>query len=60
MKIAVIIADAAHMIHAGLEVTRTTRVFDMPPEMARYIEANKGQYITVSFATVDEAQGERQ
>lgn len=56
MKIAVIISDATHMIHAGLDVTRTTRVFDMPPEMAKYIEANKREYVTVSFATVDDKE----
>lgn len=61
MKIAVIVSDAAGAVHAGLDVTRSTRVFDLPPDMARYIETNSQQYMSVSFAIVDEpvAQGSK-
>lgn len=57
MKLAITIADANGLIHAGLDVDRVTRVFEMPPEMLNWIGVRLGndpQYKTVSFSVIDE------
>lgn len=57
MKIAVILSDATAMMHTGADLDRTVRVFDMPPEMAKFIESRAPQsYVTVAFAIVEEPQ----
>lgn len=57
MRITVIVSDAAHLVHAGGEVERTTRTFDAPPEMAAFIERMKrnNTYASVSLAIEQEA-----
>jgi len=56
VKIAVIVSDATAMVHTGAELHRTVRVFDLPPNIADYIDqANRtGSYTTVSLAIVTE------
>lgn len=55
MKIAVIVSDAAAMIHTGAELHRVVRVFELPQEIADYItKGNAGSYSTVSLAVVEE------
>lgn len=54
MKIAVIVSDAVGAMHAGLDVERTVRAFDMPEEMENYIKGRVQPYVTVTFALVDE------
>ena len=55
MKIAVIIADASGYAHAGLDVTRTVKTFDMPNDIAAYIaQYSANQYSTITFAMTDE------
>lgn len=57
MKIAVIVADASGVVGAGLDVERTFKVFDMPPEVAAYIaRIRKNQYASVSLAIEDDAK----
>ena len=51
MKVFLIVADASGYAHAGLDVERTAKTFDMPPEMADYIRmVRKNPYATISFA----------
>ncbi len=52
MRITVIVADAAHAIHAGGEVERITRTFEAPPELAEFIERMRrgNSFVSVSLA----------
>ena len=55
MKLSVIVADASHYANVGGEIERTTRTFDLPAEIAEYIEdARRNQWASISLALVDE------
>lgn len=58
MKIAVIVSDATGLINAGLDVERFSRNFEMPEDMREYIAKRIGPYKTVTFALVDECEGQ--
>lgn len=55
MKIAVIVCDASGYAHAGLDVTRTVKIFDLPKDVADYIAGySANQYSTITLALTDE------
>lgn len=54
LRVAVIISDATHMVHVGADLDRRVRVFDLPDETAAFIRRNRGEYVTVSLALVEE------
>jgi hypothetical protein len=55
VKIAVVVNDMGAALHMGADVQVTVRVFDVPDDMARYVEkANGSGESTVTFALVDE------
>jgi hypothetical protein len=56
MKLAVVVTDASGYIGAGLDLTRTVKLFQMPEDMQKYIESidNKNQYITITISPVIE------
>jgi hypothetical protein len=57
MKIAVIVSDATGAAHVqGMDIERYVGVFEMPPEMERYVKANTKGYVSISFALVDDEE----
>lgn len=54
MRLAVIVADAGPMVYAGLDLTRTVKVFDLPDDIARYITKNRASHSTVTLALEDD------
>lgn len=55
MKLSVIVADASDYANVGGEVERTTRNFDLPAEIAEYIEdVRRNPWASISLALVDE------
>lgn len=54
IKIAVIITDARGQIHAGLDVEKFVKVFELSEDISKYIINNNKEYISVSFALVEE------
>lgn len=54
MKIAVIVSDAFGYAHAGLDVVRIVKTFDMPQEIKDYFNANEQDYRTVTLAVCKE------
>lgn len=57
MKLAVIVHDARDSVHIGGRAETTVKVFELPPEVVKYIEAAKRwEYTTVTLAVTDEDQ----
>lgn len=55
MKLSVIVTDASHYANVGGEIERIARTFDLPAEIAEYIEdARRNQWASISLALVDE------
>lgn len=59
MRIAVIVSDATAQASAGLDMERSFRVFDCPPEIAEYINNRAGPFTTVTIAIEDETNALR-
>lgn len=54
MKVAVIVSDFGAAANIGGDVERTVRTFDLPPEVAEYIAAKRGQWTTVTLAVAED------
>lgn len=51
LKLAVIVSDCSHVVHAGGDIVTEVRTFDLTPEAAAFIaEARKMGYTQVGLA----------
>lgn len=54
MKLGIITTNAEGFIHAGIDIERAVKVFELPEEIAEYIAQHSGQYKSVSLVVVEE------
>lgn len=52
VRLAVIVSDFGAAANLGAGVETRVRVFDLPQEIVDYIASSKGEWTTVSLATV--------
>ena len=56
VKLTVITADFGAAANIGGNVQTTARTFDLPPEVAHYIESQMGEWTTVTLAINKDAE----
>lgn len=59
MKIAVITSDFGAALHMGADVTREVVTFELPDDVAAYIQSQQSECTTVTLAIVKEPSHDR-